>query len=121
MCVPPKNIQLVKTIPGVSETYLQKFKHSEVLVKKAHNSGKPVSQLTKYPDGRYRFVEFKDGKPNFGIENDPEIGARHYFKIGKRGVKTKEKTLYNGLKGFCEWYMDIYNEAGQRIKQIITR
>lgn len=113
-----KNAQLVKKIPGVSETYMKKLKRSEVLIKK-NPQGESVSELTKYNDGRYRFVEFKDGKPAFSIENDPEIGARHYYKVGSRGVKTKEKTLYNGLKGIFNWYMDFYNEAGQRIKQII--
>ena len=114
-----QSIRLVKTVPGVSETYLKIYKKSKVLIKKEPNNGKTLSQLTTYPNGRYSFVEFTNGKPSYKIANDPEIGARHYIKLGKLRAETKEKTLYNGLEGVFNWYMDFYNEAGQRIKQII--
>ncbi len=122
MSIPPNSTQLVKKVPGISETYLKMYKNSQVLVKKAPENGKTVSQLTTYPDGRYKFIQYNEkGKPFFGVENDPEIGARHYYKIGKRGVKTKEKTVYNGLKGLFNCYIDFFNEAGQRIKQVIIK
>ena len=122
MSIPPSSIELIKKVSGVSETYLKMYKNSQVLTKKMPGNGKTVAELTKYPDGRYRFIKYNEnGKPFFGVENDPEIGARHYYKIGKRGVKTKEKTLYNGLKGLYNCYIDFFNESGQKIKQIIER
>lgn len=104
-------------------TTVKHSKNSICYVKRNPETNKRLSQLTVYNSGskkgQYIYHSYENNGDIITLKYDPEISARSLL-IKKRGKQeTLLSTLYSGIKGLFEWYKDIYNPAGKRVKQVI--
>ncbi len=108
-------VQLNKT----SRQYIKYVKINKLVGGENIEEVKKASQLIVYPDKKqFSYTRFlPDGSREKIVS---EEGTRTYFEKKphtKNYVKTKE--LVNGVPNLFEWYMNLYDEAGNFVKQII--
>lgn len=113
----------IQTAPRKYITNIRQYKNSVSYIKRNIADNKKVSSLTVYTSGynkgKYIFHSYEKNGEIKIIKYDPETSSRSLYSKKKGQDETLLQTLYNGVPGFCEWYLDLFNSAGKRIKQIV--
>lgn len=92
------------------------YKNSRKYLKYKKGTNVLDAELNVYNNGKINYIKYIAGRPAMRIES--QDGIRTYF-VKKRGKFIKTKELCNGVQNFCEWYMNIFTETGEKAQQII--
>lgn len=108
-------IQLNKT----SKHYTKYIKINKQVGDKNIEQIKPSARLVVYPEKKQVIYTkyFPDGHAERIVSDE---GTRTYYEKVRRGKSfVKKKELMNGIPNMFEWYLNLYDETGKCIKQII--